>query len=73
MQRSTTLRLLEAEGWEFSDGIQKAFLRAALSVNLRAQLIGCEEPTAYLDYVALIRCTSDDLDEVKRMKRHQTK
>lgn len=64
-------KLLEAGGWSFSDGVRKGYLRAALSLELRTQLVGREEPAEYSSFVAMIRRVSDDLDAIRRIKRHQ--
>jgi hypothetical protein len=65
-------KLLEAGGWDFSDGVRKGYLRAALSLELITQLVGKEEPAKYSDFVAIIRRVSDDLDTIKRIKRHRS-
>lgn len=64
-------KLLEAGGWDFSDEVRKGYLRAALSLELRTQLVGREEPAEYPSFVAMIRRVSDDLDAIRRMKKHQ--
>ena len=60
-------KLLEAGGWEFSDSIRKGYLRAALNLEIRTQLVGRDEPHSYDGYVDLIRKISDDLGQIKRM------
>ena len=60
-------KLLEAGGWEFSDSIRKGYLRAALNLEIRTQLVGRDEPYSYEQYVNLIRKVSDDLEQIKRM------
>ena len=62
-------KLLEAGGWGFSDHIRKGFLKAALNVEIRAELVGRDEPESYTAFVNMIRKTADDLDQVKRMKQ----
>jgi hypothetical protein len=62
-------KLLEAGGWEFSDGIRKGYLKAALNLELRKQLVARDEPKVYSDFVNLVRKASDDLDQIKRMEK----
>ena len=62
-------KLLEAGGWEFSDGIRKGYLKAALNLELRKQLVARDEPAAYSDFVNLVRKASDDLDQIMRMEK----
>ena len=60
-------KLLEAGGWDMPDGIRKGYLRAALNLEIRTQLVGRDEPKVYGDYVSLIQRVSDDLDQIKRI------
>jgi hypothetical protein len=60
--------LLEAGGWEFSDGIRKGFLKAALNLDIKTELVAQAEPNSYAEYVNLVRRTSDNLDEIKRLR-----
>lgn len=62
-------KLLEAGGYVFPDDIKKNYLKAALNIETRKQLIAQKEPVTYNEYVALVRRTSDDMDEVKRLER----
>lgn len=61
-------KLLEAGGWEFSDGIRKGFLKAALNLDIKTELVAQAEPDSYAEYVNLVRRTSDNLDEIKRLR-----
>ena len=61
-------KLLEAGGWEFSDGIRKGYLKSALNLEIKTQLVAQAEPETYADYVNLVHRTSDNL-EIKRLKR----
>jgi hypothetical protein len=64
--------LLQAGGWEFPDEIRKGYLKAALALKIKEQLIAQEEPPSYADYVNLVRRVSDNLEEVERLKaRHR--
>jgi hypothetical protein len=47
-------KLLEAGGWDIPDSIRKGYLRAAINLEIRTQLVGRDEPIAYGDYVSLI-------------------
>ena len=62
-------KLLEAGGWDFSDKIRKNYLKAALSVEIKQELVAQTEPVTYSEYVALIRRTADNMDELKRIKK----
>jgi hypothetical protein len=62
-------KLLEAGGWEFSDGIRKGYLKSALNLEIKTQLVAQVEPETYADYVNLVRLISDNLEEIKRLKR----
>jgi hypothetical protein len=64
-------KLLEAGGWEFSDSIRKGYLKAALNLEIKTQLVAQMEPASYAEYVNLVRRTSDNLDEIKRLKGKQ--
>ncbi len=64
-------KLLEAGGWEFSDGIRKGYLKSALNLEIKTQLVAQAEPETYTDYVNLVRRTSDNLEEIKRLKRRR--
>jgi hypothetical protein len=61
-------KLLEAGGWEFSDGIRKGYLKAALNLDIKTELVAQAEPDSYAEYVNLVRRTSDNLDEIKRLR-----
>jgi hypothetical protein len=61
-------KLLEAGGWEFSDGIRKGFLKAVLNLDIKTELVAQAEPDSYAEYVNLVCCTSDNLDEIKRLR-----
>lgn len=58
--------LLEAGGWDWSDAVRKGYLKAAINEQLAKQLVSVQEPNSYDDYVALLRMTSDNLEELKR-------
>ena len=60
-------KLLEAGGWEFSDGVRKGYLRAAISRRIKEKLVAAEEPAKYEDFVNQIRMTSDNLAELDRL------
>ena len=51
------------------DGIRKGYLRAALNLEMKTQLVGQEEPGLYGEFTVMLRRLSDDLDEIKRIKR----
>ena len=65
-------KLLEAGGWEFSDGIRKGYLKAALNLELRTQLVARDEPESYASFVNLVRKAADDLEQIRRIKRSRT-
>ena len=66
-------KLLEAGGWEFSDGVQKGYLRAAVSKKIKGELVAVEEPARYKDFVNQLRRISDNLDELNRQGgKHST-
>jgi hypothetical protein len=60
-------KLLEAGGWEFSDGVRKGYLRSAVSRKIKEKLVAVEEPTRYEDFVNQLRRTSDNLAELDRL------
>jgi hypothetical protein len=62
-------KLLEAEGWEFSDVIRIGYLRAALSTELKRELVAQPTPSSYAEFVSMVRRTSDNLEEIKRIER----
>jgi hypothetical protein len=62
-------KLLEAEGWEFSDAIRIGYLRAALSMELKRELVAQPTPSSYIEFVNMVRRTSDNLEEIKRIER----
>jgi hypothetical protein len=60
-------KLLEAGGWEFSDGVRKGYLRAAISKKIKGELVAVEEPASYEDFVKQLQRTSDNLEELSRL------
>ena len=66
-------KLLEAGGWEFSDGIRKGYLKSALNLEIKTQLVAQMEPKTYTDYVNLVCHTSDNLEEIRRLRRKQNR
>ena len=46
-------------------------MKAALNLDLRVQLIARDEPKTYIGFVELVRKASDDLDQIKRIKRQR--
>ena len=60
-------KLLEAGGWEFSDGVRKGYLRAAISKKIKKELVATPEPASYEGFVNQIRMTSDNLAELDRL------
>lgn len=60
-------KLLEAGGWEFSDGVRKGYLRSAASRKIKEKLVAVEEPAKYEDFVNQLRRTSDNLAELDRL------
>ena len=62
-------KLLEAEGWELSDMIRIGYLRAALSTELKRELVAQPTPSSYAEFVNIVRITSDNLEELKRVER----
>jgi hypothetical protein len=65
-------KLLEAGAWEFPDAIRKGYLKAAINIDIKSQLVALAEPEAYSEYVTMVQRTSDNIDELKRLKRHRT-
>ena len=59
--------MLKAGRWEFLDRIRKGFLKATLSLGIKTELVVQVEPDSYVEYVSLVRHTSDNLDEVKHL------
>ena len=66
-------KLLKTGGWDFSEEIRKGYLKAALNLDLRIQLIARDEPKTYIGFVELVRKASDDLDQIKRIKRQRSR
>jgi hypothetical protein len=62
-------KLLEAGGWEFSDEIRIGYLQEAVSVELKRVMVTCATPRTYLEYVDLVRRTSDNLENLKQIER----
>src|SRR5580692_12786487 len=60
-------KLLEAGGWEFLDRVRKGFLKAALSLDIKTELVAQVEPDLYAEYMNLVCRTSNNLDEIKRL------
>jgi hypothetical protein len=65
-------KLLEAGGWEFSDGVRKGYLRSAVSRKIKEKLVAVEEPAKYEDFVNQLRRTSDNLAELDRLSNRKT-
>ena len=61
-------KLLEAGGWAFSDGVRKGYLKAAINMRIKSELVAQAEPNLYSEYVNLLQRTSDNLDELDRIK-----
>jgi hypothetical protein len=59
---------LEAGRWEFLDGIRKRFLKTALSLDIKIELVAQVEPNSYAEYMNLVYCTSDNLDKIKYLQ-----
>jgi hypothetical protein len=57
--------LMEANGWGWQEEVKKGLLKAALTGEVRRELVGRDEPATYSAYVALIRKITDDLSEWK--------
>ena len=62
-------KLLEAEGWEFSDAIRIGYLRAALSMELKRELVAQPTPSLYIEFVNMVCRTSDNLEKIKCIKQ----
>jgi hypothetical protein len=57
--------LMEANGWGWQEEVKKGLLKAALTGEVRRELVGRDEPATYPAYVAQIRKITDDLGEWK--------
>lgn len=61
--------LMEANGWCWQEEVKKGLLKAALSGEVRRELVGRDEPETYSSYIAQIRKITDDLNEWKDQQR----
>lgn len=61
--------LLEADGWNWHNNVRKGYLKAAINWSLKERLVAVPEPPLYTNYVALLRLTSDNLDELEASKQ----
>jgi hypothetical protein len=57
--------LMEANGWSWQDSIKKGLLKAAVTDEVRRELVGRDEPATYSAYVAQLRKITDDLEDWK--------
>lgn len=57
--------LMEANGWSWQDSIKKGLLKAAVTDEVRRELVGRDEPVTYSAYVAQLRKITDDLEDWK--------
>jgi hypothetical protein len=57
--------LMEANGWSWQDPIKKGLLKAAITDEVRRELVGRDEPATYSAYVAQLRKITDDLEDWK--------
>lgn len=55
--------LMEANGWSWQDPIKKGLLKAAVTDEIRRELVGRDEPATYSAYVAQLRKITDDLED----------
>ena len=55
--------LMEANGWSWQDPIKKGLLKAAVTDEVRRELVGRDEPATYSAYVAQLRKITDDLED----------
>ncbi len=51
--------ILEAKGWSWDDEIKKAYLKAAISVELIIGTVGMKEEGSYDDYYSQLRMMSN--------------
>jgi hypothetical protein len=58
--------LLEAGGWGWDDIVRKGFLKAGINYKLKSLLVSQPEPALYVEYVSLLRLTSDNLEALER-------
>ena len=58
--------LLEAGGWGWDDIVRKGYLKAGINYKLKSLLVSQVEPTSYVEYVSLLRLTSDNLEALER-------
>jgi hypothetical protein len=58
--------LLEAGGWGWDDIVRKGFLKAGINYKLKSLLLSQPEPASYVEYVSLLRLTSDNLEALER-------
>ena len=58
--------LLEAGGWGWDDIVRKGFLKAGINYKLKSLLVSQPEPVSYVEYVSLLRLTSDNLEALER-------
>jgi hypothetical protein len=61
--------LMEANGWGWQDEVKKGLLKAAVTSEVKRELVGRDEAVTYAAYVAQIRKITDDLDEWKEGQR----
>jgi hypothetical protein len=54
---------MEANGWSWQDPIKKGLLKAAVTDEVRRELVGRDEPAIYSAYVAQLRKITDDLED----------
>ena len=59
------LTAMEAGGSTWEDSVRKGFLKAALNQKLRAALVATPIPARYMDYVELIKFTSDNVEDLR--------
>jgi hypothetical protein len=61
--------LMEANGWGWQDSIKKGLLKAAVTGEVRRELVGRDEPATYSEYIAQLRKITDDLEDWKESQK----
>ena len=61
--------LMEANGWGWQEEVKKGLLKAALTGEVKRELVGRDVPATYSAYVAQIRKITDELSEWKEEEK----
>ena len=59
--------LLKAGGI-FDDNVRKGFLRSGISLKMKRELVGKQEPATYTEFVNHLRLIADDLDDFEKKR-----